>query len=74
MAVAKDFLAAVSPTGGTISTPAAVPPLGAREWLVQEQVRSWLVAVLCRTDPMRLMEVDLLMERGKVRQATVHYS
>lgn len=69
-AVAKDFLAAV-PAGGNAAaggrTTTDLPPLGVREWLVQEQVRSWLIAIFGRTDPLRLMEVDLVMQIGKVR-------
>lgn len=69
LAVAKDYLASV-PTAdgsGTSSSAAPLPPLGVREWLVQEQVRSWLVAIFSRADPLRLMEVDLVMQIGKVR-------
>lgn len=43
--------------------------MGVREWLVQEQVRSWLVTIFSRVDPLRLMEVDLVMQVGKVREA-----
>lgn len=68
LAVAKDFLDAIPSDGGAAEdrTMPALPPLGAREWLVQEQVRSWLIAILSRADPVRLMEVDLILERGKV--------
>ncbi|CAM9111323.1 unnamed protein product, partial [Laminaria digitata] len=66
-AVAKDFLAAVpaAGTGGVEVAAASLPPMGVREWLVQEQVRSWLVAIFSRVDPLRLMEVDLVMQIGK---------
>lgn len=70
LAVAKDFLATVPAADGKTgtATPAVVlPPLGVREWLVQEQVRSWLVVIFSRADPLRLMEVDLVMQIGKVR-------
>lgn len=40
--------------------------MSVREWLVQGQVRSWLIAIFSRTDPLRLMEVDLVMQLGKV--------
>ena len=33
---------------------------------MQEQVRSWLVAIFSRVDPLRLMELDLVMQVGKV--------
>lgn len=75
MAVAKDFLEAVqkrvdgSSGGSMLAT--VLPPLGVREWLVQEQVRTWLIAVFSRTDPIRLMEVDLILERGKVGPAYI---
>ncbi|CAM9830570.1 unnamed protein product, partial [Scytosiphon promiscuus] len=71
LSVAKDFLAAVpnsSPSPSSTeatSTEIKLPPLGVREWLVQEQVRSWLVAIFSRADPLRLMEVDLVLQIGK---------
>ncbi|CAM9143920.1 unnamed protein product [Ectocarpus sp. 12 AP-2014] len=72
-AVAKEFLATVPATAGgvndsktgTVSASITLPPLGVREWLVQEQVRSWLVAIFSRADPLKLMEVDLAMQIGK---------
>lgn len=72
LAVAKEFLATVpaaadGKTGIAATSAVALPPLGVREWLVQEQVRSWLVAIFSRADPLRLMEVDLVMQIGKVR-------
>lgn len=70
MAVTKDFLAApaADSTGGDKGAAATVlPPLSVREWLLQEQVRSMLVAIFSRVEPLRLMEVDLVMELGKVR-------
>lgn len=39
---------------------------------MQEQVRSWLVAIFSRADPLKLMEVDLAMQIGKVRNSFVH--
>ena len=48
--------------------------MGVREWLVQEQVRSWLVAIFSRVDPLRLMEVDLVMQVGKVKETKSAYS
>lgn len=76
-AVAKEFLATVPATAGgvngsktgAVSTSITLPPLGVREWLVQEQVRSWLVAIFSRADPLKLMEVDLAMQIGKVRNS-----
>ncbi|CAB1118067.1 unnamed protein product [Ectocarpus sp. CCAP 1310/34] len=73
-AVAKEFLATVPATAGgvngsktgAVSASITLPPLGVREWLVQEQVRSWLVAIFSRADPLKLMEVDLAMQIGKV--------
>jgi len=72
--VAKDFLTAAPAMDlsaanktGTSLPATRLPPLGVREWLVQEQVRSWLVAIFSRADPLRLMEVDLVMQIGKVR-------
>lgn len=71
LAAAKDLLAATPPadpnkrTGGKKAD--TIPPGAVREYLIQEQVRSWLVALLSRVDPIRLIEVDLLMEKGKVR-------
>lgn len=53
---------------------APLPPMGVREWLVQEQVRSWLVAIFSRVDPLRLMEVDLVMQVGKVKETKSAYS
>lgn len=69
LAVAKEYLANVPAADGSGSSLSAtpLPPLGVREWLVQEQVRSWLVAIFSRADPLRLMEVDLVMQIGKVR-------
>ncbi|CAM9374241.1 unnamed protein product [Ectocarpus sp. 6 AP-2014] len=72
-AVAKEFLATVPATAGgvngsktgAVSASITLPPLGVREWLVQEQVRSWLVAIFSRADPLKLMEVDLAMKIGK---------
>ncbi|CAM9179868.1 unnamed protein product [Ectocarpus fasciculatus] len=72
-AVAKEFLATVpaaagglnSSKTGVVSSSITLPPLGVREWLVQEQVRSWLVAIFSRADPLKLMEVDLAMQIGK---------
>ena len=74
LAVAKDFLATVpaAGTGGEVAAP--LPPMGVREWLVQEQVRSWLVAIFSRVDPLRLMEVDLVMQVGKVKETKSAYS
>lgn len=69
LAATKDFLAspAIDGAGGAKDAAAtALPPLSVREWLLQEQVRSWLVAIFSRADPLRLMEVDLVMELGKV--------
>lgn len=74
LSVAKTFLDAIPLSGGggggrgdrqDAAVP-KLPPLGVREWLVQEQVRSWLITILSRTDPMRLMEVELILELGKV--------
>eukprot|EP00903_Cladosiphon_okamuranus_P007587 g7360.t1 len=67
LAVAKEYLAMIPAAGGSGSSLSAVPlpPLGVREWLVQEQVRSWLVAIFSRADPLRVMEVDLVMQIGK---------
>lgn len=71
LAVAKEFLATAPAAADgktrTAASAVALPPLGVREWLVQEQVRSWLVAIFSRADPLRLMEVDLVMQLGKVR-------
>lgn len=69
LAVAKEYLANVPAADGSggSSPSISLPPLGVREWLVQEQVRSWLVAIFSRADPLRLMEVDLVMQIGKVR-------
>lgn len=71
LAVTKDYLASVpaAESSGTSLSAIPLPPLGVREWLVQEQVRSWLVAIFSRADPLRLMEVDLVMQIGKVRTA-----
>lgn len=76
--VAKEFLATASGMDGSAGNktgsplPATrLPPLGVREWLVQEQVRSWLVAIFSRADPLRLMEVDLVMQIGKVRRLSL---
>lgn len=71
-AAVKSFLDATSSTekcpGGGVAPADVCPPLGVREWLIQEQVRSWLVAIFCRVDPIRLIEVDSLMEQGKVSE------
>ncbi len=76
--VAKDFLttaptmdvSAANKSGSSLPA-TRLPPSGVREWLVQEQVRSWLVAIFSRADPLRLMEVDLVMQIGKVREEHV---
>lgn len=67
LVVAKEYLANVPAADGSGTSLSAAPPLAVREWLVQEQVRSWLVAIFSRADPLRLMEVDLVMQIGKVR-------
>lgn len=76
LAVAKDYLANVpaADSSGTSLSATPLPPLGVREWLVQEQVRSWLVAIFSRADPLKLMEVDLVMQMGKVRNGLLRWS
>lgn len=71
LAVAKEYLSTSgfssdSGSAGGAMVPAP-PPLAVREWFIQEQVRSWLIAIFCRADPLRLMELDQVMQAGKVR-------
>ncbi|CAM9580062.1 unnamed protein product [Discosporangium mesarthrocarpum] len=70
--VARDFLATTKPNGdgetkgdeGGAASVEKLPP-GVREWLLQQQLRSCLINLFSRADPLRLTEVDLLMEREK---------
>lgn len=69
LAVAKDFIksaAAVHDGHTSNKNGPKLPPLAVREWLVQGQVWACLVAIFSKSDPLRLMEVDLVMVMGKV--------
>lgn len=70
LSAAKDLLACATPDtenigrGEGTSGSAARPSV--KDWLIQGQVRALLVVLLSRVDPVRLTEVDLIMEKGKV--------
>lgn len=73
MAVVREFLAEQTDDSSENGGDAQVskPPRAAREWLTQEQVRAWLVAILSRAEPLRLTEVDAVLAGGKVRHVLI---